>query len=168
MNECPCRVLESEKIVFDECCGPYISGQKKAPTAEALMRSRYVAYVLKNVDYIGLTQFHEKFEEFNKEETLQWAQSSEWKGMEIKSLQQGSSQDNEGVVEFVAHYQDKSSGADLKHHETSLFRKQNDEWKFISGRIHGIQPLRRLTEKLGRNDPCHCGSGKKFKKCHGV
>jgi preprotein translocase subunit SecA len=29
------------------------------------------------------------------------------------------------------------------------------------------QPLRRFGEKIGRNDPCPCGSGKKFKQCHG-
>jgi len=34
---------------------------------------------------------------------------------------------------------------------------------------HELQtPFRRDTPKLGRNDPCHCGSGKKFKKCHGA
>jgi uncharacterized protein YchJ len=33
---------------------------------------------------------------------------------------------------------------------------------------HHPEPIRRTTPKIGRNDPCHCGSGKKFKKCHGV
>lgn len=34
---------------------------------------------------------------------------------------------------------------------------------------HGdvVDPYRRTEPKIGRNDPCHCGSGKKFKKCHG-
>jgi hypothetical protein len=31
-----------------------------------------------------------------------------------------------------------------------------------------VEPFRRTEAKIGRNDPCHCGSGKKFKKCHGM
>ncbi|MDG1311414.1 MAG: preprotein translocase subunit SecA [Porticoccaceae bacterium] len=33
--------------------------------------------------------------------------------------------------------------------------------------IEGQQPVQRLGPKVGRNDPCHCGSGKKYKHCHG-
>jgi preprotein translocase SecA subunit len=31
-----------------------------------------------------------------------------------------------------------------------------------------VETIRRDAEKVGRNDPCPCGSGKKFKKCHGA
>jgi uncharacterized protein len=31
-----------------------------------------------------------------------------------------------------------------------------------------VKQVRRDEPKIGRNDPCHCGSGKKFKKCHGA
>lgn len=168
MSECPCRVLDSKKLSYEDCCGPFVTGKKKAPTAEALMRSRYAAYVVKNIDYIDATQINEKHEVFNKEEALKWAESSEWKGLEIKSTKKGETNDDSGLVEFIAHYQDKASGTDLKHHETSLFQKNGGEWKFKEGTIHGAQPVKRLEPKLGRNDPCHCGSGKKFKKCHGA
>lgn len=168
MSECPCRVLDSKKIAYDDCCAPFITGKKKAPTAEALMRSRYAAYVVKNIDYIDATQINEKHEVFNKEEALKWAESSDWKGLEIKSTKKGESNDDSGLVEFVAHYKDKASGTELKHHETSLFQKAGGDWKFKEGTIHGAQPVKRLEPKLGRNDPCHCGSGKKFKKCHGA
>ncbi len=168
MSECPCRVLDSKKLSFEDCCDPFLKGTKKAPTAEALMRSRYAAYVVKNVDYIDQTQINEKHEVFNKEEALKWAESSEWMGLEIKSTVKGGPQDATGQVEFVAHYKDKASGTELKHHETSLFHKQDGAWKFREGTIHGAQPVKRLEPKLGRNDPCSCGSGKKFKKCHGA
>jgi SEC-C motif-containing protein len=39
------------------------------------------------------------------------------------------------------------------------------EWRFIDGKIFGPDPVRREAPKVGRNDPCPCGSGKKFKKC---
>lgn len=168
MSDCPCRVLETQKVSLEECCGPFLKGSKKAPTAVAMMRSRYSAYVVKNIDYIDQTQINEKNETFNKEEALKWAESSEWMGLEVKRTQKGEANDDTGVVEFIAHYKDKASGTELRHHETSLFKKDNDGWKFKEGNIHGAQPVKRIDPKVGRNDPCHCGSGKKFKKCHGA
>lgn len=168
MSLCPCRSMDQIKMQYEECCEPFVVGKKKAPTAESLMRSRYTAYVVKNIDYIDATQIAVENEIFNKEEALKWAESSEWLGLEIKKTQKGEANDNTGVVEFVAHYKDKASGTELHHHETSLFQKQNGEWKFREGQIHGAQPVKRLEPKVGRNDPCSCGSGKKYKKCCGA
>lgn len=167
MSICPCRSLDQNQLTYDNCCQPFLEGKKKATTAEALMRSRYTAYVEKNINYIDETQVSEPGEVFNKEEALKWAENSEWLGIEIKKVQKGESQDSTGVVEFVALYKDRPSGTELRHHETSLFTKQNGEWKFKEGQIHGAQPVKRLMPKVGRNDPCSCGSGKKFKKCCG-
>lgn len=169
MSLCPCRVLdEQNKPSYEECCGPLHNGKKKASTAESLMRSRYAAYVVKKIDYIDETQIHNPNEVFDKAEALKWAESADWMGLEIRKTQKGEANDNTGMVEFVAHYKDKASGTELHHHETSLFNKQDNEWKFKEGQIHGAQPVKRLEPKLGRNDPCSCGSGKKFKKCCGA
>jgi SEC-C motif-containing protein len=168
MSLCPCRSLDQNKLNYESCCAPFIEGKKKAPTAEALMRSRYAAYVVKNIRYIDQTQITVENEVFDQEEALKWAESSEWLGLEIKKTQKGEANDNTGVVEFIAHYKDKASGTELRHHETSLFQKRDGEWKFKEGQIHGAQPVKRLEPKLGRNDPCSCGSGKKFKKCCGA
>jgi SEC-C motif-containing protein len=168
MSVCPCRSLEESKLSYEQCCAPFVEGIKKVSTAEQLMRSRYSAYVVKNIGHIDQTQISLENEVFNKEEALKWAESSEWKGLEIRKTQKGGPSDQTGTVEFIAHYQDKASGAELRHHETSLFNKHNGEWKFKEGQIHGAEPLRRLGPKVGRNDPCNCGSGRKFKKCCGV
>ena len=168
MSLCPCRSMDQIKLQYEECCEPFIKGKKKAPTVETLMRSRYVAYVVKNINYIDENQITVENEVFNKEEALKWAESSEWLGLEIKKTQKGEPNDNTGVVEFVAHYKDKASGTELRHHETSLFQKRDGDWKFKEGQIHGAQPLKRLEPKIGRNDPCSCNSGKKFKKCCGA
>ena len=168
MSLCPCRSMDQKKLNYTECCEPFLTGAKKAPTAEALMRSRYAAYVVKNIDYIDETQIVLENEKFDKDEARKWADSSEWMGLEIKKTQKGEPADNTGVVEFVAHYKDKASGTELHHHETSLFQKQDGDWKFKEGQIHGAQPVKRLEPKVGRNDPCSCGSGKKFKKCCGL
>ena len=37
-----------------------------------------------------------------------------------------------------------------------------------SGGQSAPQTVKRTQEKVGRNDPCPCGSGKKYKKCHGA
>lgn len=169
MSVCPCRQLEKEsQPSYESCCAPFVTGKKKAPTAESLMRSRYSAYVVKNIDYIDQTQVATPNEVFDKEEALKWADSSEWQGLEIRKTQKGEPNDNTGIVEFVAHYKDKASGTELRHHETSLFQKDGGEWKFKEGQIHGAQPVKRLEPKLGRNDQCSCGSGKKYKKCCGA
>jgi SEC-C motif domain protein len=169
MNLCPCRVFESDvKLSYEECCGPLLSGKKKASSAEALMRSRYVAYVVKNMDYVERTQINSMDDVFNKEEALKWAESSDWNGLEVIRTLKGGESDNSGTVEFVAHYKDKASGTELRHHETSLFSREEGDWKFKEGQIHAGQPVKRLEPKVGRNDPCICGSGKKYKKCCGA
>lgn len=168
MSLCPCRSMDQNKLNYESCCAPLVEGMKKAATAEALMRSRYSAYVVKNIDYVDSTQIPVAGEVFNKEEALKWAESSEWLGLEIKKTEKGGTSDNSGVVEFIAHYKDKASGTPLNHHETSLFQKDNGDWKFKNGQIHGAQPVKRLEPKVGRNDPCSCGSNKKFKKCCGA
>ena len=165
---CPCRTMDSQKIDYNKCCEPFLENKSKAPTAESLMRARYSSYVVKKIDYIDETQITLDSETFDKDEALKWAESADWMGLEIVSTQKGQTEDNTGVVEFVAHYKDKNSGTELKHHETSLFQKKDGEWKFREGHIHGAGPVKRLEPKIGRNDPCSCGSGKKFKKCCGA
>lgn len=168
MSVCPCRSMDQNKLKYEECCGPFVEGKKKATTAVALMRSRYSAYAVKNITYVEKTQVTEEKDNFDKEEALKWADSSEWLGLEIAKTAKGEANDNTGTVEFIAHYKDKASGTELRHHETALFQKKDGEWKFREGQIHGAAPVRRLEPKIGRNDPCSCGSGKKYKKCCGA
>ena len=76
------------------------------------------------------------------------------------------SQDLTGRVDFLAKYTDKRG--DQEHRESSIFKKKNGKWFFGGGKPGGGgETIRREEPKVGRNDPCHCGSGKKFKKCHG-
>jgi len=167
MSVCPCRVLDSNVLKYEDCCRPFIEGVKNAPSAETLMRSRYSAYVVKNIQYVDQTQISLENDKFDIDEALKWAESSEWMGLEIKNTIKGQSNDSLGTVEFIAHYKDKASGTELKHHETSHFQKKDGRWYFKEGQIHGAGPIVRGAPKLGRNDLCSCGSGKKFKKCCG-
>ena len=65
----------------------------------------------------------------------------------------------------MAHY--ASNGEKVDHNEHSYFKKIDGEWKFIDGKIENLDPYVREEPKIGRNDPCPCGSGKKYKKCCG-
>ena len=156
---CPC----GSGIAFESCCEPYLIEREKPATAAALMRSRYSAYALGAVDYLYKTSGPKVRKEFDAESSRKWAESATWTGIEILEETGGSATDQTGVVEFIAHYSVKESAFD--HHERAEFEKINGEWRFIDGHIFGPTPIRREEPKIGRNDPCPCGSGKKLKKC---
>lgn len=161
MDNCPCGSNKS----FGECCEPFLNGTGNAPTAEALMRARYAAYATANIDFIERTIHSSTKSDFNRESARKWAEESLWQGLEIIKTASGTEQDSEGTVEFIAKYSQK--GEEVKHHEISTFRKEGGVWTFVDGRI-SFQPFRREQPKIGRNDLCLCGSGKKYKKCCGL
>ena len=103
--------------------------------------------------------------EFDGEACREWADASTWSGIDILGTDRGGEDDDEGYVEFMAHY--ASNGEKVEHHEHSYFKKIDGEWKFIDGKIENLDPYVREEPKIGRNDPCPCGSGKKYKKCCG-
>lgn len=150
---------------FGQCCGPLLAG-KPAATAEALMRSRYSAFVCGRMDYLKETLAPEAREDYNPEETEQWVKKSHWLGLEIRATTEGGAADKEGTVEFVARY--KLANKHFAHHELASFRKDaTGRWQYLDGVINP-QPQQRVSAKIGRNDPCPCGSGKKYKKCCGA
>ncbi|MGC4090969.1 MAG: YchJ family protein [Polyangiaceae bacterium] len=159
---CPCGKGES----IETCCGPYIDGSKIPDTAEALMRSRYTAFATGKVDYIVATHDPERRSEVDEQGAADWSKNSEWLGFELISSEKGGPSDDAGVVEFVAKY--KIKGVTLTHRERSIFRKAGDRWVFVDGQMVNGPPVKRTEPRVGRNDPCHCGSGKKYKRCHGA
>jgi SEC-C motif domain protein len=161
MANCPCGSDKS----FDECCEPFLNGMANPPTAEALMRARYSAYVTANIDYIERTIHSSTRATFNSESARKWSEESQWHGLEILKAVDGKEQDAEGSVEFIATY--SQQGEAVKHHEVSTFRKEAGVWTFVDGRM-SYPPFRRDQPKIGRNDLCPCGSGKKYKKCCGL
>jgi SEC-C motif-containing protein len=162
LSQCPCNSGKT----YEECCELYHDGVKIAPTAEATMRARYSAYVYNDIDYIKDTYLDED-DDFDYNGTKRWAESSVWEGLSIKSVEKGSEEDDEGFVEFVAYYTDEN-GKSSYHQEKSLFKKVDGKWMFVEGIFEGLSPITRDKPKVGRNEPCPCGSGKKFKKCCGA
>jgi SEC-C motif-containing protein len=161
MNNCPC----GSGLAYDACCGPIIAGAPAA-TAEALMRSRYSAYVKHAYAHLGSSLSAEQRKDFDPDEAKRWAESSEWLGLTIHRTDKGGPEDTTGVVEFTARF--KVEGKEQEHYEAASFNREDGKWVY-SGTANGPgQTVRHEKPKPGRNDPCPCGSGKKYKKCCGA
>ena len=158
---CPCKSGKT----FGECCGAIISGETKAATAEALMRARYSSYVSGDVLFLRDSSTAKVQEEFDEGASRAWSKAAKWHGLEIISTDKGGPGDDVGTVEFRATY--TANGEFCNHHEVSRFVREADGWKFDDGELVGEKPIVREAPKVGRNDLCPCGSGKKYKKCCG-
>lgn len=155
MTDCPCGTGNP----ITDCCGRYIANLCPAPTAEALMRSRYTAYTLADTVYLQKTS---DVGVFDAAVVRRWATRVTWLGLNVRQIKAGAQHDDVGEVDYIARY--RENGQEKTIAENALFRKIKGGWCYI-----GSKP-RHVTERsgrVGRNDPCPCASGKKFKKCCG-
>ena len=129
------------------------------------MRSRYTAYTLQDIDYLASTLDANQLRDFDRDTTETWARDSNWIGLEIVNTSAGSAGDKDGTVEFTARYE--RGGAIQQHHEVSRFRNIAGRWLYSGGKDVGPAQFKRDAPKTGRNEPCPCGSGRKYKKCCG-
>jgi SEC-C motif-containing protein len=159
MKNCPC----GSGNPYSNCCEPIINGSQPAETAEKLMRARYSAYVGVQMDFVFETTHPDQRTDFDHKATREWAESADWQGLEIISTKDGGKNDTTGEVEFIARFRDKE--APREHHELAQFKRENGLWFFTDGSMVKPKPL--IVNKIGRNDPCTCGSGLKYKKCCG-
>jgi SEC-C motif-containing protein len=146
-------------------CLPFVQGQKVPQSAVELMATRYVAYATGAIDYLLDTHDPKTRSEADRKATEEWSKRADWRGLEVLGSERGGPDDETGQVEFIARY--AIDGVEYAHHERSEFRKVEGRWYFVNGEKVSAPPIRRTTPKVGRNDPCSCGSGKKFKKCCG-
>jgi SEC-C motif-containing protein len=127
------------------------------------MRARYSAYVGAKMDFVFETTHPDHRQDYDHAGTKEWAESSEWLGLEIVETKMGGPKDTAGEVEFIARFKEK--GVPREHHENAQFKKENGQWFFTDGAMVKQKPI--IVSKIGRNDPCTCGSGFKYKKCCG-
>src|SRR3989339_345136 len=159
LDPCPC----GSGINFENCCQPCLLGLEKPASAEKLLRSRYSAFVAKNTDYIFATHHPEKIKTLEKQGIIDWANNAHWLGLELQSVEISPLNNDETVISFIARY--TQDNVTYNHRETSLFKRKDGVWYFYD--VQKNTPIK-LENKTGRNDPCPCGSGKKFKKCCGA
>lgn len=123
-STCPCGSTKN----FTDCCARYVDNNQLAPTAEALMRSRYTAYTLQREDYL-LATWHPS----TRPAALGLAEdvSTKWHGLEVKRHQQQDA--DHAIVEFVARY--KVNGRAHRLHEISRFVREEGRWFYVDGEV---------------------------------
>jgi len=114
-------------IPFQNCCQKYIDGTQKAPTALALMKSRYAAFATQQADYLLNTTHSSQRKYYSKADILNWATANEWQKLEIISF-------TENTVEFKAYFLDEKKQNQI-HHEFSTFKKENESWFYVDGKF---------------------------------
>lgn len=156
---CPCGSSSN----FDACCGRFLSGADHPKTAEQLMRSRYCAFVTRNGAYLKDTLAAEKQAGFDADTIAD--DKTNWIGLEIVDRKAGGILDQTGQVEFIARFSE--NGHEHQLHERSNFERRAGKWVYVDGVFPEADSITSPTptSRVGRNDPCPCGSGKKFKKC---
>lgn len=159
MTLCPCGSSKE----YLACCGPFINESALPDTPEKLMRSRYTAYTEGNIDYIAKTMKGPAAVDFDVEEAKSWVHHVIWQGLEVLNTEHD---DKNGLVEFIAHY--AHAGKKLTMHEVSIFNLEEGRWYYVDSKTTSLKTGPHSgSAKIGRNDPCPCGSQKKYKKCCG-
>ncbi|WP_106848497.1 YchJ family protein [Blastococcus sp. Marseille-P5729] len=118
MSACPCGG-ES----YEACCEPLHDGARDAETASELMRSRYSAYAIGNLNYVFRT-----WDPATRPPTIEPA-GLEWTGLRVVDVVGGSPHDDTGIVEFVASFRDGARDGEL--HERSRFRSRRARWVYV-------------------------------------
>jgi len=150
----------SAKLV-ENCCGLLISGDRQAESPEQLMRSRFVAYAAGDMRYVRST-WHSS----TRPTDVSDSDSMHWLRLEVIEATKEGDNSEQGYVEFKAYFVD-SSTPEARHgvmHERSRFIIEDDCWCYVDGEQFDTSADVAIR-KLGRNEACFCGSGKKYKKC---
>lgn len=163
MSDCPCGSGAS----LAECCQPIINGAVKAEHAEALIRARYTAHTLGEMDFILATHHPSTRNDIDETATERWARESTWLGFEVIHAEEVDDSSTTARIEFMARYRDAARRRHT-HHERAVFEKYHGQWYFRDAEVPDVDQFKRTAPKQGRNDPCACGSGKKYKKCCAV
>ena len=147
--QCPCQ----SGLEYQDCCQPLHQYQKIASTAEQLMRSRYSAFVLAEIDYIVKRTVPLQQTLLNSKALYQWARNTEWDGLEIVKVVP-EMDNNHALVEFNAFFLHENKR--MTHHEWSAFVRIAQQWYFLDPTV---------ATKWRLKEPCFCHSGRKFKQC---
>lgn len=120
---CPCGSL----LAYAVCCGPLLTGERAATTAEALMRSRYTAFAVRDDAYLQRT-WHPR----TRPGRVALDPATRWTGLEVVRCEKGGPADEDGVVEFVASWSEPD-GSGGRLHETSRFVRRAGRWVYLDG-----------------------------------
>jgi SEC-C motif-containing protein len=119
-TRCPCLSGDT----YDECCGRFHAGRAHAPTAEQLMRSRYSAFSVGDVEYLRRT-WHPR----TRPADLELDPSVRWTRLDVLDVRGGGPFDTEGTVEFRAYH--RLDGVPGSQHEVSRFVREDGRWLYV-------------------------------------
>lgn len=114
---CPC----GSGTAYDGCCGRLHRGAAQATTAEELMRSRYAAYAVGDLDYVFRT-WHPR----TRPDDLSPDPGLAWTGLRIVDA-------SDDTVEFVATFQQGQRAGSM--HEVSRFERRGGRWVYVDGEV---------------------------------
>lgn len=126
-RRCPC----GNKLDFSACCGPYLSGAADPPTAAALMRSRYTAYLDGAVDYLISTTAPESRSALDRDSLAAYCATLRGVSLKILETTQGGPRDDTGHVTFEATL--KSNNKKFVQRERSRFTREHGRWVYVDG-----------------------------------
>ncbi len=152
---CPCG---SGKL-FELCCEPVLTGLQPAATAEQLMRARFTAHVAHDFKFLHQTYRPTSDKPYVAEEgepTMHWTKL-------VVHAHELTDHPDKAFVDFSAYGTEE--GVEKVLHEKAEFLRTNGTWLYTREARLGPAPFKSATPKVGRNDPCPCGSGKKYKQC---
>ena len=158
-SDLPCTC--GSGATFAACCGPLLASERPAADAEQLMRSRFTAHVARDFRHLHRTYLESSRQPYVEDTD---APKVEWTRLVIHAHEPAAKPDT-AYVDFTAYF--VSEGREQAMHEKSEFRRIDGTWFFVRPVREGPAPVRSAHPKVGRNDPCPCGSGKKFKHCCG-
>ncbi|QII01554.1 hypothetical protein BH92_18245 [Rhodococcoides fascians A21d2] len=121
-RRCPCSSGET----FDGCCEPYLRGDASAPTAEKLMRSRFTAFAVGHAAYLRASWHPDTVPH-----ELDLDSDQRWYRLDIVGVDAGGLFDDEGTVEFRAHYKHPEGAGTMS--EVSRFVRVGGRWLYLDG-----------------------------------
>ncbi|MFN5982727.1 MAG: YchJ family protein [Fluviicola sp.] len=110
---------------FSACCGKFIDNREIPSTPEELMRSRYSAYKVKNIDYLVATTHPDYRKYYSRKSISNWANSVEFMKLTIH-------ESIENHVKFSAFFKDERGNLQ-EHREDSLFKFEDGNWYYLEG-----------------------------------
>lgn len=156
---CPC----SSELTYGDCCELVHNNLNAADDPESVMRARYSAYVLGNIPFLKASLIANERDNFDEDAAKEWAKDSNWIKLDVVASDPPKPNASTGQVEFQAYFE--QGDETLVHHEIASFKKVEGCWYYVDGVMPAAETIVRSAPKVGRNDPCVCGSGKKYKKC---
>jgi SEC-C motif-containing protein len=120
---CPC----GHAATYDDCCGRIHRGDAPALTAEALMRSRYSAFAVRDLAHLARSWHPD-----TRPRTIHDDPDRRWTGLTILATERGGVLDRDGIVEFEAHHDGGAGdGADHVVRERSTFARVDGRWVYV-------------------------------------